>query len=108
METKSIFNRLRHLTGIPEQFIHDTGWFVLRCLSIWLIKFPRTDADYFGYFDLVKGIQESKNFGDGFSRVVRVLRLEVLNFIYLIVGLLVWCAVTYFAILTIYKYVWHP
>lgn len=108
METKSILNRLRHLTGVPEQFIHDTGWFVLRCLSIGLIKFPRTDADYFGYPDLVKGIQDSKNFGDGFSRVVRVLRLEVLNFIYLLLGFIVWCAVTYLVIFMIYKYVWHP
>jgi hypothetical protein len=108
VEIKNTLRRLWHITGLPEQFIHNTGWFVLRCLSIGLIKFPRTDADYFGYSELVKGIQESKNFGDGFSRVLRVLRLEVLNFIYLFLGLLVWCAVTYLAIFMIYKYVWHP
>jgi hypothetical protein len=108
MDIKNIFNSLRHLPGIPEKFIPYKGWLVLRCLSIGLIEFPRTDAYYSGYSDLVNGVRESKNFWDGFSRVVRVLRLEVLNFIYLFLGFLVWCAVTYFAIFVIIKYVWHP
>ena len=102
MEIKNMLHRLRYITGIPEQFIHDTGWFALRCLSIGLIKFPRTDADYCGYADLIKGVQESKNFGDGFSHVAQVLRLEVLNFIYLFLGFLVWFAAIPFALFMLY------